>query len=90
MAWLGCFMKYKASKPCVWVTLKVKSNGDIWLPIYDFLLMYNSNHMAIPHHLAVFIALKKFLGQNYRPPDTHLYPKSLQRGSLPPRTKLVS
>ncbi len=30
-------------------SLQVKSNGVIGLPIYEFLLMYNSNHMSISH-----------------------------------------
>ena len=33
--------------------LKVKSNGAVELPIYDFLLMSNSNHMPTSHRLAV-------------------------------------
>ena len=41
------------------VSLKVRSNGAIGFPIYDFLLVYNSNHMSIPHHLAVITSPKK-------------------------------
>ncbi len=32
----------------------------VGLPIYDFLLMYSSDHMSIPHHLAVIAAWKIF------------------------------
>ncbi len=49
MAYLGSFMKYKALKP-VWPW--IKSNGAIGLPIYDFLLIYDSNHMSTPQHFS--------------------------------------
>ncbi len=34
-------------------SLKVKSNGAVGFPIYDILLMYNSNHVSISRRLAV-------------------------------------
>ena len=30
-------------------SLKVKYDGAVGLPIYDFLLVYNSNYMPISH-----------------------------------------
>ncbi len=43
-------------------SLKVKSNGPVRLPIYDFLLpvVSNSNYMSNYHRLGV-IATRKFL-----------------------------
>ncbi len=32
-------------------SLKIKSNGAVGLPIYDFLLVSNSNHMSISRRL---------------------------------------
>ncbi len=58
---------------------RVKSNGAVGLPIYDFLLMSNSNDMPISHRLAV-IAIWKFssyllsLVQTFGQPLTHPYP----------------
>ena len=54
-------------------SLKVKSNGAVGLPIYDFLLVSNSNHMSISHRLGVIATWKFFsyllsLGQNFAPP----------------------
>ncbi len=37
-------------------SLNVKSKCVIGLPTYDFLFMYDSNHMSIPHRLAVIAA----------------------------------
>ncbi len=50
--------------------LKVKSNGAVGLPIYDFLLVSNSNYMSNSHRLGVIATLKKFsyllsLGPNF-------------------------
>ncbi len=42
-------------------SLKVKSNGAIGLPTYDFLLMSNSKYMFNSHHLdtrAIFLKMK--------------------------------
>ncbi len=36
-------------------SLKVKSNGPVGLPLYVFLLMFNSNSMHITHGLAVIL-----------------------------------
>ena len=55
------------------MSLKVKSNGAIRLPIYDFLLVSNSNYMTNSHHLGVIATRKKVsyllsLGPNPPPP----------------------
>ncbi len=54
-------------------SLKVKSNGSVGLPIYDFLLVSNSNYMSNSHPLGVIAARKKFsyllsLGPKFGPP----------------------
>ncbi len=36
-------------------SLKVKCNGADGLPIYDFVLMSNSNYMSLYHRLGVII-----------------------------------
>ncbi len=41
-------------------SLKFKSNGAACLPIFDFLLVSNSNYMSNSHHLAVIAARKIF------------------------------
>ena len=41
-------------------SLKVKSNGAVGLPMYDFLLLSNSNGMCISHRLGV-IATQKLI-----------------------------
>ena len=41
-------------------SLKVKSNGDTGLPMYDFLLVSNSNYMFTPHGLGVTATQKFF------------------------------
>ena len=81
----------------IWVTLnltfqghsRLKYNGAIGLPRYDFLLMSNSNHMAISYSLGTW----KFslyhhdhlscllLGQNFRPP-THPYSRAIVSKSI--------
>ncbi len=53
--------------------LKVKSNGAVGLPIYDFLLVSNSNYMSNSHRLGVIVTRKFFsyllsLGPNFDPP----------------------
>ncbi len=35
------------------MSLKVKSNGTVELPIYDLLLVSNSDYMSISHRLGV-------------------------------------
>ncbi len=56
--------------------LKVKSNGVVWLPIYDFLLVSNSNYMSNLHRLGVDSHSKKSfinllsLGPNFDPTPT--------------------
>ena len=58
---------------------KVKSNGAVGFPIYDFLLVSNSNQMSISHRLGV-IAPRQFfsyllsLGPNFGPPTPTLTP----------------
>ncbi len=58
-------------------SLKVKSNGAVGLPIYDFLLVSNSNYMSNSHRLGVIATRKIFsnllsLGPNFDPPrPTH-------------------
>ncbi len=42
-------------------SLTVKSNGAFELPIYDFLLVSNSNYMSNSHRLGVIVTQKKFL-----------------------------
>ncbi len=39
-------------------SLKVKSNGVVGLPIYDFLLASNSNYMSNSHRLGVIATPK--------------------------------
>ncbi len=39
----------------------VKSNGAVGLPIYDFLLVSNSNYTFNSHRLGVITTRKKFL-----------------------------
>ena len=39
---------------------KVKSDSATSLPIYDFLVVSNVNHMSISHHLAVIADQKIF------------------------------
>ena len=57
-------------------SLKVKSNGAVGLPIYEFLLVSNSNYMSNSHRLGV-IGTRKFssyllsLGPNF---DLHPQP----------------
>ena len=51
-------------------SLKVKSNGAVRLPIYDFLLVSNSNYMSNSHRLGVIVTQKMFsyllsLGPNF-------------------------
>ncbi len=51
-------------------SLKVKSNGAIRLPIYDFPLVSNSNYMSNSHRLEVIATRKIFsyllsLGPNF-------------------------
>ncbi len=56
------------------LSLKVKSNDAAGLPIYDFLLVLNSNDMSISHHLEVITTLKKTilpLVAKFRPTHTH-------------------
>ncbi len=50
-------------------SLKIKSSGIVELPVYEFLLVSNNNHMSTSHHLALTgILLGLFsLGQNFRP-----------------------
>ena len=79
-------------------SLNVKSNGAGVLPIYEFRLESNSNHMSIFHCLAfstaqkfvfyLFIFMPKF--QN---PSTHPYPRGIffrgTEGRLPWKIKLA-
>ncbi len=51
-------------------SLKVKSNGTVVLPIYDFLLLSNSKYVSNSHHLGVLATRKFFsyllsLGPNF-------------------------
>ncbi len=51
-------------------SLKVKSNGAVGLPTYDFLLVSNSNYMSISQRLGVIATRKIFsyllsLGPNF-------------------------
>ncbi len=39
-------------------SLKAKTNGAVGLPIYDFLLVSNSNYMSNSHRLGVIAARK--------------------------------
>ena len=41
-------------------SLKVKFNGAVRLPIYDFLLVSNNNYMSNSHHLGVIATRKIF------------------------------
>ncbi len=60
----------------IWLTLNltnVQSNDAVWLPIDGFLLLFNSNHISIPQHLAFKVARKIFsylvsLGKNFISP----------------------
>ncbi len=64
-------------------SLKVKSSGVIGPPIYDILLVSNSNHMPTSHRLGVMVTQKKISYDNRLslrakffnpPPRTHPYP----------------
>ncbi len=61
----------------------LSSNGGIGLPIYDFLLVPNSNRMSISHRLPVLHTLKFWpyrlsLGQPPPPPyHRHFFSKSI-------------
>ena len=58
-------------------SLKVKSNGEVGLPKYDFLLVSNSNYMSKARHLGVTATRKFFsyllsLEPNFDPPHPPL------------------
>ncbi len=57
-------------------SLKVKSNGAVGLPIYDFLLVSNSNQVSNSHRLGVTQPLKNVL---------HLLSLELNFNTPPPR-----
>ncbi len=60
--------------------LKIKSNGALGLPICDFILMSNSNHMFISRRLAVLDNIPSLIiGPNFRPPPL---PPTLTRGDF--------
>ncbi len=48
------------------ISLKVKSHGAVGLPIYDFLLVSNSNHISISHNLAVTAAQNSPIPYRYQ------------------------
>ncbi len=60
-------------------SLKVKSNGAVGLPIYDFPLVSNSNYMSNSHHVGVIATgniflLSLIIRAKFRPTHTHAYP----------------
>ena len=86
------------------MSLKVKSNGAVGLPIYDFLLASNCNYVCNSHHLGVAATRKFFsyllsFGPNFDlPPNPPLplvncFPNGFLPGSqesLPPKMKFIS
>ena len=59
----------------------MRCEGAIVVAINDFLVMYNSVHMLIPHRLTVVYSRSKFfvisliiLGPNFRPTTPSLIP----------------
>ncbi len=84
-------------------SLKVECNGAFGLPIYDFLLVSNSNYMSNSHCLAVIATQKVFsyflsLGPNFDPPTPTLPRADFfsrlngflpgSEGKLPPKMKM--
>ena len=84
--------------------LKVKSNGAVTLPIYDILLVSNSNFLPNSHRLGVMATQKKFLlsliiRAKFRPTHTHPYPRATffkiewfapgSQGRLPQKMELI-
>ena len=83
---------------------KVIGNGALGLPIYDFLLVSNSNYMSSSHHLGVIATRKIFssllsLGPNFDPLSPILTPGRFfsksngflpgSEGRLPPKIKFI-
>ncbi len=62
-------------------SLKVSPNGAAGLPIYDFLLVSNSNLMSLSPFRSPSYLKKNFLSRNimakFRPQPTHLYPGAI-------------
>ncbi len=66
------------------LSLKVKSNGAVGLPIYDFLLVFNNNHMSFCNCLGVIIIshsknvlLSLIIRAKFWTPHTHPYPGAI-------------
>ncbi len=74
------------------MSLQVQSNGAIGVPTYDFLLMYNNNHMAARKNVLSLIITPNFWTPIPTLTQGRFFSKSNDfnpgsEGSLPPRTK---